>query len=111
MKTLVYSDSLDFTIDLLKAAELIGDAVAVVVNSEAKAQEIASMGIEVLHYHSEETETADTMAIAEVISDAVKQSRAEVILLSSDRRGKELAGRVSAMLGAGCLTDVNGISI
>jgi len=111
MKTLIYSDRVDFTRELLEAAALIGEAVVVVVNNESNAQQIAGMGSEVIHYRNEDVAIADTLVMAKVITEAAKQSEAEVILLGSDRRGKELAGRVSAMLGAGCLTDVNGISI
>lgn len=111
MKILVYSDNIKFINELLKAAELIGEAVVLAVNSESKAQAMAGMGREVLHYRNEEVSIADTMAMAKVISKVAQQSGTEVILLGSDRRGKELAGRVSAELEAGCLTDVNGISI
>lgn len=111
MKTLVYSENLDFARDLLKGADLIGEALVAVVNNDSNAQEIAGIGREVLHYQAENVSVTDCCAMAQIVIDAAKKGGAEVIMLSSDRRGKELAGQVAALLGAGCLTDVNGINI
>ncbi|MDO4540443.1 MAG: electron transfer flavoprotein subunit alpha/FixB family protein [Syntrophomonadaceae bacterium] len=50
---------------------------------------------------------ADTAAVAAVLEAAA----ADIVLLASNRRGRELAGRLAQNMGAGCLTDVNALSV
>ncbi len=81
------------------------------IGSEDKAQIYAAWDLDVLLCRNDDVSLADCGAIAELINNAVLDVGADVVLLSSDRRGKELAGRVSALLDAGCLSDVNGLIV
>lgn len=110
-KVLVYSATTSKAKELLTAANLIGEATALTINDEASANELAACGAPVLSFTDEAITIADTAAVAQVIDLAVQRSVADVVLLTSDRRGKELAGRVAAILEAGCLTDVKTVSI
>jgi electron transfer flavoprotein alpha subunit len=47
----------------------------------------------------------DAFVYAQALSQIAAASQAKVILIGSTRSGKELAGRLAQMLGAGCLTD------
>ncbi|MFQ6117887.1 MAG: electron transfer flavoprotein subunit alpha/FixB family protein [Candidatus Bipolaricaulia bacterium] len=48
---------------------------------------------------------------AEALYRIAGQSGAKLLLLSSTKRGKELAARVAQKLGAGCVTDVIGLRV
>lgn len=111
MKTLIYSENPEYVKELASAAKLIGESNVLIIGSEDKAQVYAAMGMDVLLCRNDEVSLADCGAIAELINNAVLDVDADVVLLSSDRRGKELAGRVSALLDAGCLSDVNGLIV
>lgn len=108
---LVYSDAVVKAKELLTAAHLIGEATALVINDDASVQELAACGASVLAFSNGAIATADTAAVAQVVALAVEQSSADVVLLASDRCGKELAGRVAALLEAGCLTDVKALTV
>jgi electron transfer flavoprotein alpha subunit len=82
-----------------------------VINDDAGAQTLAACGTGVLAFSDGAITTADTAAIAQVVALAAQQSGADIVLLASDRRGKELSGRVAARLEAGCLTDVKSFAI
>jgi electron transfer flavoprotein alpha subunit len=47
----------------------------------------------------------------EALAQAVQHTGAQVLLLASNRRGRELAGRVAQALEAGCLTDVMALEV
>jgi electron transfer flavoprotein alpha subunit len=53
----------------------------------------------------------DPAIVAGALAKLAEQCGATVVLLASTRRGKELAGRLAQKLGAGCVTDVNGMTI
>lgn len=48
---------------------------------------------------------------AAALEQAVKKLDASIVILASNRRGKELADRLAQKLQAGCLTDVNGLAV
>jgi electron transfer flavoprotein alpha subunit len=54
-----------------------------------------------------ETRLADTGSVAGALAEAQKTFSAPVVLFPSTRRGKETAGRLAQILGAGVLTDVH----
>jgi electron transfer flavoprotein alpha subunit len=110
-KVLIYCESTEAGKELLAAAKLIGDAQALVINDDAVAQDFSASGMDVLLFKDNAVIAADTAAIAQTILLAVQQCGTRVVLLSSDRRGKELAGRVAALIDAGCITDVKGITL
>lgn len=110
-KVLVYSESEKLAKELLSAAALIGDTKATAVNDRALADALAADGANVLAIDNDAVALGDTAAMAEVLKQAAETSDATVVLLASNRRGKELAGRLAQVMGAGCLTDVNAIAV
>jgi electron transfer flavoprotein alpha subunit len=52
-----------------------------------------------------------TDAVAAALAAAVTEAGATIVLIGSTRRGKELAGRVAQKLAAGCVTDVNALTL
>lgn len=113
---LVYSDKSALALELLSAAALAAQGnsrtvKAVSINHSEQAEELAARGADVLALDDAALTIADTAAVAEAIRQLAEQVDADIILLSSDRRGKELAGRLAQIWSAGCLTDIKGLKI
>ncbi|HHV76393.1 MAG TPA: electron transfer flavoprotein subunit alpha/FixB family protein [Syntrophothermus lipocalidus] len=113
--TLVYSQSTELALELIEAARALcraglGDEIkAISINNRAQAEELAQRGVSSWLVRAEGVTIADTAALASVIARVSKVLESDTIVLSSDRRGKELAGRLAAKLDAGCLTDVKAV--
>lgn len=109
---MVYSNSTPLALELLTAAEVIGQEIKTVcINDNAQVQELARAGAEVYKVMNTNVSIWDTGSVAEVLSGAAEKLGVNVMLLSSDRRGKELAGRLAQKLNAGCLTDIKAVRL
>ncbi len=110
---LIFSEKTGLTLELASAAQYIdaGQVYTLVINNGPGADELSANGLHVFAVNSTEFVTADTASTASVVVEAAEKLGTDTILLSSDRRGKELAGRVAAALNAGCLTDVKGFEV
>jgi electron transfer flavoprotein alpha subunit len=88
------------------AAALLGKDAA------GKADEYFAYGADKV-YVSEDAALADftAEAYAEALYQIARKNSAEVLLLGSTKRGKELAPRVAQKLGAGCVTDANDVRV
>jgi electron transfer flavoprotein alpha subunit len=109
---LVYSDNLSFALELATVAAAlkdIGDFCMLSVNDEELADALAAKGLNVCHIKSPAVHVADTAAMSMVLQSAVEELGVKTILLASNRRGKELSGRLAETLNAGCLTDIKTI--
>ena len=110
-RVITYSHNTGLSLELLTAAILIGkDIRALSINNEEQAETLKEAGANVYKVTSKNS-VADTNAIAEILTRAVVEFGADIVLLSSDRRGKELAGRLAQKLNAGCLTDIKAINV
>lgn len=108
---LVYSDKTAYALELITAAQTIAQDLslplqAVSINDADQATELAKR-VEVYKIENEAINLADTAAVASALKQTAEQVSANIILLSSNRRGKEVAGRLAQSLQAGCLSDVN----
>jgi electron transfer flavoprotein alpha subunit len=113
---LIYSDQDKLALELLTAARLIAEDAnlnvkALVINNDAQAGELASRGAEVYQICSPELFAADTAALAAALQQVIEKLDLSMVLLSSNRRGKELAGRLAQKLAAGSLSDVSGLQV
>lgn len=113
---LVYSDKDNFALELLTAARNIGgvtgaEVKAITINDNDAAQVLAGAGADIYQINNDSIVPADVAAVAAALGHAAGQLDTDTILLSSDRRGKELAGRLAQVMGAGCLTDVSAITV
>lgn len=108
---LIYSDKNNLALELLTAAKLIGEVKALSINNDEQATELAARGAEVYKINNDSINSADTAAMASAIQQSAEQLNADVVLLSSNRRGKEIGGRLAQLMGAGCLTDVSGLTV
>lgn len=112
---LVYSDKTSYALELITAAQMIAKDLglplqAVSINDSAQADELAKR-IETYKVDNAAINLADTAAVAAALQQAAQKLSASIILLSSNRRGKELAGRLAQSLEAGCLSDVNSLKV
>lgn len=112
----LYSDKTNLVLELASAAQDIAAVTgaritAVTINQPAHAQELAEKGMVVCSVLAEGLLTADTAGVAQALKQAAGHCGADLVLLSSNRRGKELAGRLAQAWGASCLTDVKGLII
>ena len=90
---LVYSDKLNLGLELLTAAKSISDNVkAVAINNEELAQGLSAAGAQVLKVDNASLNIADTSLLASALQQIAEKEDISVVLLSSNRRGKELAG-------------------
>ncbi len=109
---LVYSAKQELALELISAARKINDSVvAVSLNDDSLAEALAAAGVKTLQINNPNLTVADTGACAAAIKQVLDKENIDTVLLSSDRRGKELAGRLAQAIGAGCLTDVSAINV
>lgn len=107
---LVFSEKTMLAAELLSAARIISEEVyGVSINDELQAGELSARGARVLKINQSELCLADTAAIAAALKQAAEKAEAQVVLLASNRIGKEIAGRLAQQMGAGCLTDIKDI--
>ena len=113
---LIYSDNTKYACELLTAAQNIATELdygvkALSINNDDQTEHLALQCGETYRIRNEAIQVADTAAVAATISEVAKKIDAPVIFLSSNRRGKELAGRLAYLIDGGCLTDVGTITI
>lgn len=112
---LVYSDKTSCALELVSAAQMTAKELglpfqAVSINDAAQADQLAKR-LETYKVENAAINLADTAAVASALKQAAVKLSASIILLSSNRRGKEIAGRLAQSLDAGCLTDVNSLKV
>jgi electron transfer flavoprotein alpha subunit len=113
---LIYSEKSKLALELLTAARLIAkdtglDIKALCINSDEQAEEMVAKGAETYHIKDKNLELADTSMVASALQQAVGKLDASIVILSSNRRGKELSGRIAQKIDAGCLSDVTSLQV
>ena len=116
---LVYSEQTDTALELVAAAHALApqlgltvSAAALGADADAAAAALAAHGAAPVYVCTEPAlEGLDTAAVAQALAHIVEQAGASVVLLGSTRRGRELGGRLSQRLEAGCVTDAISLSV
>jgi electron transfer flavoprotein alpha subunit len=107
---LVYSDDNKLTLELLNkgselAKELHKKVIAVTIGPEEHAAEYLEHGADLVIV----VETSQPQFKAEeytsILQNIMKEHRNEIVLIGSNKNGKELAARLAAKLDAGCVMD------
>lgn len=108
---LVYSENNGLALELITAARSLSASLpdAVAINNDDQAGLLAGAGIQVYSIKNNNIVLADVGAVASAVKQAADKAGADIVLLASNRRGKELAGRLAQAMGAGCLTDVSAL--
>lgn len=91
------------SLEALNAAKKLGKPVAAVVTDASAAPSAAAYGADAVLAVSAGAFQAE--AYAAMLSDLFDRYEAPCLLLGSTRDGKDLAARVAAKAGAGCITD------
>jgi len=110
---LVYSERKSVALELLTFAATLGQPTAVALLGP----DAAAWAGDCFAHGAGPAYTGDAPALAGLPSDVVsaalaqivEQAGADVILIGSTLRGREVAGRLAQKLGAGCTTDANGL--
>jgi len=112
---LVYSERKSVALELLTFAATLGQPTAVALlgpDAAAWAEDCFAHGAG-RAYAGDHPALADVPAdvVSEALAQIVEQAGADVILVGSTLRGREVAGRLAQKLGAGCTTDANGLRL
>lgn len=115
-RILIFSEKTRLALELASAAYELGadnpgEVYALSINNEQQAEELSVRGLCTYALHNAGLSIADVACTAVALQALANKLSVNTILLSSDRRGKELAGRVAEAWDAGCLTDVKGFSV
>jgi len=113
---LVYSDNKNLTIEMLsKATELSKEnktkvtAVIIGKTDEKLAKEYISYGADQVFISETDIEEFKAEEYADIFKKIVDETKSEILLIGSDKNGKELSARLSGLLNAGCVVDSNNI--
>lgn len=112
MAVLIYSATPGLALELITAARRIDEAIiAVSINDDSMAAALREAGARTIKINHPQLLIGDTRALAAALKQVADREQTETVFLSSDRRGKELAGRLAQAMGAGCLTDVAAVNL
>jgi electron transfer flavoprotein alpha subunit len=112
---LVYAERDAVTLELLTFAADLGCPVSVALfgrTTTARAGACFAHGAD-LAYTSNDPALADLQAdvVAQALAQIAEQAGADVVLVGSTLRGREVGARLAQKLGAGCITDANGLRV
>ncbi|MCW4050630.1 MAG: electron transfer flavoprotein subunit alpha/FixB family protein [Candidatus Bathyarchaeota archaeon] len=111
MTYLVYSEDRELAFQLLgKARELAdktGSSVAAIVVGES--QEYVKQGAD--KALKADLGEFNVETVKEALLEAVKMTEPSVIMIGATKRGKEVAPRVAAALGVGCMTECSSVDL
>jgi len=107
---LVYSDDKKLTLELLNkgkelAKELHKKVIAVCIGHDSFAKEYLEHGADKVIVAETDLHTFKAEEYASILEKIIKENNAEVVLIGSNKNGKELAARLAAKLDTGCVTD------
>jgi electron transfer flavoprotein alpha subunit len=106
---LVYADDKKLMLELLHKAHDLGKetqqkVIAVVFGNDASAHDLVQHGADLVVV-METSSPFKAEEYAHALEGIIKEHHVEIILIGSDKNGKELAGRLAATLHAGCVMD------
>lgn len=116
---LVFSEKDDLAFELVSKGQEFGAALNMELAAALLSDEASSRADEYFAYGADRVYMAEHPALAnfhaeafaEALYQIAQQNDAQVLLLASTKRGKELAPRVAQKLGAGCVTDATAVEV
>jgi electron transfer flavoprotein alpha subunit len=113
---LVYSDDKKLTLELLNKAqelakELHKKVIAVTIGHEEFAKEFLEHGADVVIVVETSLQQFKAEEYTSILQSIMKDHDNEVVLIGSNKNGKELAARLAAKLDAGCVMDCLKVSL
>lgn len=113
---LVYSDEKKLTLELLNIAselakELHKKVIAVAIGHDEHATEYLEHGADLVIVAETPQHQFKAEEYTSILQSIMKEHRNEIVLIGSNKNGKELAGRLAAKLDAGCVMDCTKVYI
>jgi electron transfer flavoprotein alpha subunit len=113
---LVYSDEKKIALELLSKAKELGTelhkkVIAVVIGSDEHATEYLEHGADLVIVAETSQHQFKAEEYSSILQSILKEHRNEIVLIGSNKNGKELAGRLAAKLDAGCVMDCTKIYV
>jgi electron transfer flavoprotein alpha subunit len=113
---LVYSDEKKLTLELLnKASELAKElhkkVIAVSIGHDEHATEYLEHGANLVIVAETSQHQFKAEEYTSILQSIMKEHHNEIVLIGSNKNGKELAGRLAAKLDAGCVMDCTKVYI
>jgi len=108
---LVFSDDKKMMLELLGKGSEIAKALKLKLNAviigkdDTLAKEYISHGADKIFVAETDLNNFKAEEYTDILDAIVKESGAEVVLIGSNKNGKELAPRLASKLGTGCVTD------
>lgn len=111
---LVYSDDPKLVYELLHTArdlakELTEKTIAVAIGSDKHAKDYLEYGADVVIVAQTTQQQFKAEEYTSILLSILKDQRNEVVLIGSNKNGKELASRLAAELDAGCVIDATAV--
>jgi len=116
---LVFSEKDDLALELVSKGREFGAALNMGLAAALLGQGASARANEYFAYGADRVYVAEHPALAsfhaetfaEALYQIARKNDAQVLLLASTKRGKELAPRVAQKLGAGCVTDATAVEV
>jgi electron transfer flavoprotein alpha subunit len=112
MKALLFIETdekkvLGGSLELISAVKALdAEGTALVVGNRAAADTVSALGVPVIFTDN----ATDCDTLTEVLSETVKEQNPDIVLLANTALAKDIAPRIAARIGLGCVSDVIGIN-
>ena len=115
---IVYSDDKKLTWELIsKGSEIakeVGEKLTAVIigkSDDSLAKEYISYGAEQVFIAETNQESFKAEEYSSILENIFKENKSDIILIGSNKNGKELASRLAGKLNAGCVIDTTALYI
>jgi electron transfer flavoprotein alpha subunit len=116
---LVFSEQDDFAFELVSKGKEFGEALNMGLSAALLGEGIAAKADDYFAYGADKVYVGENPVLsdfqaapfADALCQIAQQNDAQVILIASTKRGKELAPRLAQKLGAGCITDGTAVEV
>jgi electron transfer flavoprotein alpha subunit len=113
---LVYSDHKNIAFELLsKAVELAKEkneqvyAVVIGKADEAYPTDLISYGADIVYQVDFESQVSKAEEYCEILEQIISDTKSNIILIGSDKNGKEIASRIAGKMNVGCVIDATDV--
>jgi electron transfer flavoprotein alpha subunit len=111
---LVYSDNKNLMLELLNkgselAKELNKSLIAVIIGKDEFSKDYIAHGADKVVVAETDLDQFKAEEYTDIIEGIVKEDGSEIILIGSNKNGKELAPRLAAKFETGCVTDCTNV--
>ena len=111
----VFSDNKAFTFELLSKARELADAqnkhvTAVIIGTDTASKDYIAYGADQVFVIDKAPQHVKAEEYTNILEQVIKDTKAETILIGSDKYGKEIAPRLAAVFKTGCATDCSMIN-